>query len=108
MYITQATLTGESLPVEKFDKGEARSGITPLELGNICFLGTSVESGAATAVILVTGAQTYFGSMAGSITSDPEPTSFDKGVQAFTWLMIRFMLVLVRFYHSCQRRPSSC
>ncbi|MBC7365323.1 MAG: magnesium-translocating P-type ATPase, partial [Undibacterium sp.] len=52
-------------------------------------------SGAATAVILATGAQTYFGSMAGSMTGEPEPTSFDKGVQAFTWLMIRFMLVMV-------------
>jgi Mg2+-importing ATPase len=81
--------------VEKFDKRETRAGIAPLELGNICFLGTSVESGAATAVILATGAQTYFGSMAGSMTGDPEPTSFDKGVQAFTWLMIRFMMVMV-------------
>jgi len=95
LFITQATLTGESLPVEKFEKRETRAGITPLELGNICFLGTSVESGAATAVILATGAQTYFGSMAGSMTGDPEPTSFDKGVQAFTWLMIRFMMVMV-------------
>jgi len=95
LFITQATLTGESLPVEKFDKRETRAGIAPLELGNICFLGTSVESGAATAVILATGAQTYFGSMAGSMTGDPESTSFDKGVQAFTWLMIRFMMVMV-------------
>jgi Mg2+-importing ATPase len=54
-----------------------------------------VESGAATAVILVTGPQTYFGSMAGSMTGDPEPTSFDKGVQQFTWLMIRFIVIMV-------------
>ncbi len=54
-----------------------------------------MESGAATAVILVTGGQTYFGSMAGSMTGEPEPTSFDKGVVAFTWLMMRFMLVMV-------------
>ncbi len=95
LFITQATLTGESLPVEKLDTREARAGIAPLELANICFLGTSVESGAATAVILATGAQTYFGSMAGSMVGAAEPTSFDKGMQQFTWLMIRFMMVMV-------------
>ena len=95
LFITQATLTGESLPVEKLDASETRAGISPLEFANICFLGTSVESGAATAVILATGAQTYFGSMAGSMTGDAVPTSFDKGMQQFTWLMIRFMMVMV-------------
>ncbi len=95
LFITQATLTGESLPVEKVDAPELQPDVAPLELANICFLGTSVESGAATAVILATGAQTYFGSMAGSMTGEPEPTSFDKGMQDFTWLMIRFMIVMV-------------
>lgn len=95
LFISQGTLTGESLPVEKLAARETRTGIAPLEFTNICFLGTSVESGAATAVVLATGAQTYFGSMAGSMAEDPEPTSFDKGVQQFTWLMLRFMLVMV-------------
>ena len=54
-----------------------------------------MESGAATAVILATGPQTYFGGMAGSMPGAPVETSFDKGVQDFTWLMIRFMLVMV-------------
>lgn len=95
LFISQGTLTGESLPVEKLDTPEKRTGVAPLEFANICYLGTSVESGAATAVILATGAQTYFGSMAGSMTGEPEPTSFDKGMQQFTWLMIRFMMVMV-------------
>ena len=95
LFITQATLTGESLPVEKLDARETRAGISPLEFANICFLGTSVESGAATAVILATGAQTYFGSMAGSMVGEPEQTSFDQGVKQFTWLMIRFIMVMV-------------
>lgn len=95
LFITQATLTGESLPVEKKHLAETRAGLLPLEIANLCFLGTSVESGAATGVILATGAQTYFGSMAGSVTTEPPPTSFDKGVQEFTWLMIRFMVVMV-------------
>jgi len=95
LFITQGTLTGESLPVEKVGAPDTRTGISPLDLANICFLGTSVESGAATGVILATGPQTYFGSMAGSMAGDPEPTSFDKGMQQFTWLMIRFMIVMV-------------
>lgn len=95
LFIAQGTLTGESLPVEKHAAADNREGIEPLELSNLCFLGTSVESGAATAVVLATGGQTYFGSMAGSLTGEPEPTSFDKGMEQFTWLMIRFMLVMV-------------
>ncbi len=95
LFITQATLTGESLPVEKFDTQEKRSDISPLEFANICFLGTSVESGAATAIIVATGAQTYFGSMASSIVGEPVETSFDKGMTRFTWLMIKFMIVMV-------------
>jgi Mg2+-importing ATPase len=95
LFIAQGTLTGESLPVEKHAAADNRERIEPLELSNLCFLGTSVESGAATAVVLATGGQTYFGSMAGSLTGEPEPTSFDKGMEQFTWLMIRFMLVMV-------------
>jgi Mg2+-importing ATPase len=95
LFITQASLTGESLPVEKFDVKEMRENISPLEILNICFLGTSVESGTASAIVITTGNQTYFGSMAGSITGEQIETSFDKGIKHFTWLMIRFMIVMV-------------
>ena len=95
LFVSQATLTGESLPVEKFESRETREDVSPLDFANICFLGTSVESGAATAVVAATGAQTYFGSMAGSIVGERVKTSFDKGMQQFTWLMIRFMMVMV-------------
>jgi Mg2+-importing ATPase len=95
LFISQATLTGESLPVEKFDTQEIRTGISTLEFANLCFLGTSVESGTATAIVLATGAQTYFGSMACSIVGKPIETSFDKGLTRFTWLMIQFMMVMV-------------
>jgi Mg2+-importing ATPase len=95
LFISQGTLTGESLPVEKLDGPEIRLGISPLEFANSCYLGTSVESGAATAVILTTGRQTYFGSMAGTMAGEPEQTSFDQGVQQFTWLMIRFIIIMV-------------
>ena len=68
---------------------------SPLELSNICFLGTSVESGSATAIVIETGLKTYLGTMASAITQRQPPTSFDRGVASFTWLMIRFMAVMV-------------
>ena len=91
LFIIQATLTGESLPVEKGDLPDARPNISPIEHTNLCFLGTSVESGSATAVIAATGTQTYFGKMASSITGQHVDTAFDKGVRRFVWLMITFM-----------------
>jgi len=95
LFIIQATLTGESMPVEKTDARDARTNVSSIEHTNICFLGTSVESGAATAVIVATGAHTYFGKLAGSLADQQVETAFEKGVKKFTWLMLRFMAVLV-------------
>ncbi len=95
LFLTQGSLTGESLPVEKFHDPETGAAASPIELKNICFMGTSVESGSATAVVVVTGPKTYFGSMASSIVEEPPPTSFDLGLSRFTWLMIHLMSVMV-------------
>jgi len=95
LFIIQASLTGESLPVEKMEAPDATAGRAPFELQSICFLGTTVESGTASAVVVATGNQTYFGSMASTLTQQQVETSFDRGVHRFTWLMIRFMLVMV-------------
>ncbi|GAP22092.1 magnesium-translocating P-type ATPase [Leptolinea tardivitalis] len=95
LFVNQSSLTGESVPVEKFSvKSEAGAG-NPLELSNIGFLGSDVESGSGTAIVLFTGRNTYFGSLASSITGEREITSFDKGINQFTWLMIQFMIVMV-------------
>ena len=94
LFVIQATLTGESLPVEKSDACDLRSNLSVIEHSNLCFLGTSVESGAATGVIVATGAQTYFGKMASSLAGQQVETAFDKGVKKFTWLMICFMAVM--------------
>ncbi|HEV7926225.1 MAG TPA: magnesium-translocating P-type ATPase [Verrucomicrobiae bacterium] len=94
LFVIQATLTGESLPVEKTDLRDARTNVSIIEHTNLCFLGTSVESGSATAVIVGTGAQTYFGKMASSLTGQQVETAFDRGVKKFTWLMICFMTVM--------------
>jgi P-type Mg2+ transporter len=95
LFLNQAALTGESMPVEKKPAPASEEIRNPFDLPNICFLGSDVESGTATAVVIHTGNQTYFGSLAASIIGKRELTSFDKGINKFTWLMIRFMAVMV-------------
>jgi Mg2+-importing ATPase len=100
LYVTQASLTGESFPVEKSDTpnggpGPAPARQSPLEMKNLCFLGTSVETGSAHGVIVATGSSTYLGAMAGTIMQAPPETSFDRGIRRFTWLMIQFIIVMV-------------
>ncbi|HEV3443917.1 MAG TPA: HAD-IC family P-type ATPase, partial [Gemmataceae bacterium] len=95
LFVIQASITGESFPVEKFEPKETTSGKSPLELTSVCFLGTSVESGSAEGVIVATGLRTFLGSMSTAIVGQTTQTSFDRGIKQFTWLMIRFILVMV-------------
>jgi Mg2+-importing ATPase len=95
LFLNQSALTGESLPVEKKAASLSSDIQNPLELVNICFMGSNVESGSATAVVVHTGDKTYFGSLAASIVGQRVLTSFDKGINQFTWLMIRFIAVMV-------------
>ena len=95
LFLNQAALTGEALPVEKKAAQTSADVQNPLDLPNICFLGSNVESGSATAVVIHTGDRTYFGSLAASIVGQRQLTSFDKGVNKFTWLMIYFIAVMV-------------
>ena len=94
MFVNQSSLTGEALPVEKFSNPEIHGQKDPLQLGNVCFMGTNVVSGTATAMVALTGSQTYFGTLAQMVSGERMPTSFDRGIQQFTWLMIRFILVM--------------
>ncbi|MBI5591310.1 MAG: magnesium-translocating P-type ATPase [Deltaproteobacteria bacterium] len=95
LFLNQAALTGEALPVEKKAVPASADIQNPLDLPNLCFLGSNVESGSATAVVIHTGDRTFFGSLAASIVGQRQLTSFDKGVNKFTWLMIRFIAVMV-------------
>ena len=95
LFVSQGSLTGESMPVEKFHEALNQLSESPTELTNICFMGTSVQSGTATALVIATGVKTYLGGMADSLTEEQAPTSFDQGLTRFTWLMIRFMAVMV-------------
>jgi len=96
LFVGQAALTGEALPVEKSDRVE-RPATTPAltELATICFMGTSVVSGTATAVVVATGARTSFGRMAKGLVGRRADTAFDVGVRNVSWLFIRFIAVMV-------------
>jgi Mg2+-importing ATPase len=95
LFVNQAALTGESLPVEKFATATTKRALSALELDNVAFMGTNVVSGTAMAAVAMTGPRTYFGAIASDVTAMRQLTSFDKGVERFIWLIIRFMLVMV-------------
>ena len=94
LYVSQAALTGEALPVEKIPDPLAVAAADASLLGNICFMGTSVVSGSAQAVVVLTGPRAYFGGLADLISGERALTDFDRGVSRFAWLMIRFILVM--------------
>ncbi len=94
-FVSQSALTGESMPVEKNSEASANGGRPLLEMGNACFQGSSVSSGSARGLVVNTGNRTFFGAIAERLAGTGIQTSFDKGVRSFTWLMIRFMVVMV-------------
>ena len=93
LHVDQHILTGESLPVEKSATGLGAS--EPLDDQRFCFQGSTIQTGYATAVVLSTGGDTYFGSIASRVRAKRPPTAFDLGIRSFTWLMLRIILVLV-------------
>ena len=105
LFVSQSVLTGESMPVEKHDVlglGDKDSSNTsfsmrasPLEMNDLSFMGTNVVSGAATAVVVATGSRTFFGSLAGRVIGRRATTSFDQGVNKVTFVLIKFMLIMV-------------
>jgi len=99
LFVSQAMLTGESIPVEKYPlplaKPDKSSGSrNPLEQETACFMGTNVVSGTAIVVVGATGNSTYFGAVAKDIAGARPLTSFDKGISRVSWMLIRFLLVM--------------
>nr|WP_208642686.1 magnesium-translocating P-type ATPase [Buttiauxella izardii] len=95
LFVGQASLTGESLPVEKVAVSRDMSHNNPLECDTLCFMGTNVVSGTALAMIISTGGNTWFGQLAGRVTQqESEPNAFQKGISRVSWVLIRFMLVM--------------
>jgi Mg2+-importing ATPase len=108
LFISQSALTGEALPVEKYDtlagvvekcvdqtSQTSTTSANALDQRNLCFMGTTVISGTGSAVVVSTGGHTVFGSLAKSVIGHRVLTSFDRGVNAVTWVLIRFILVMV-------------
>lgn len=97
LFVGQSAMTGESLPVEKFPVSGSESG-SALEMPNLLFMGTTIISGAASAVVLATGNDTYFGTLATRVTradDKADANAFQTGVNKVSWLLIRFALVMV-------------
>jgi len=95
LFLNQSALTGESMPVEKNAAPSASSIENPFEANNVGFLGSNVESGTATTMVIYTGEKTNFGSLASHVVGQQQSSSFDKGINKFTWLMIRFIMIMV-------------
>lgn len=99
LFISQSSMTGESEPVEKHSElhqyTKDKNVLSHLELENLAYMGTNVISGTATAIVISTGNETCLGTMADSITEKREVTSFDKGVNSVSWVLIRFMACMV-------------
>ncbi len=94
-FVSQSALTGESMAVEKAAEAGPAIAQAAGDLANACFFGSNVTSGTARGLVVNTGTRTLFGAIAERLTVRREETSFDRGVRSFTWLMIRFMLVMV-------------
>lgn len=95
LFISQASLTGESEPIEKTADTIKQEIATITDYNNIAFMGSNVISGSAMAVVVRTGDRTLFGTMASAVAKEPIETSFIKGVNAVSWVLIRFMLIMV-------------
>src|SRR5450631_249137 len=100
LFVSQAMLTGESIPLEKYPVAPAKrinSATAPgtlLERETACFMGTNVVSGTATAVVAATGDATFFGAVAKDIVGARPLTSFDKGISKVSWMLVRFLMVM--------------
>ncbi len=99
LFVSQSSMTGESEPVEKhaeiLQTTLEKSTLSHLDLENLAYMGTNVVSGTATTIVISTGNDTCLGTMADSITEKRESTSFDKGVNSVSWVLIRFMVCMV-------------
>lgn len=94
LFVSQSALTGESEPVEKQSTDSSDSGSLS-DISNLAFMGSNVISGSARAVVIAVGDDTMLGAMAKGLNGKAPKTSFEKGVNSVSWVLIRFMLVMV-------------
>ncbi len=96
LHVRQAALTGESVPAEKSVSAGSSSAVTP-DSPDLVFLGTSVVSGTATAVVFATGRGTAFGDIIERLAARPDETEFERGTRRFGMLILQTVLFLVLF-----------
>ncbi len=94
--VSEATLTGESYPVEK-SPGPSPAGAPLAARHNAVFLGTSVRSGTATVLVVRIGRDTEYGAVASRLAAAAPETEFARGVRHFGYLLLRVMVVMVVF-----------
>lgn len=99
LFVSQSSLTGESDPIEKSPESKEKKYCkgSVVELDNICYMGSNVVSGSATGIVFATGNNTYLGTIAKNISGHRAATAFDKGISKVSFLLIRFMLVMIPF-----------
>ena len=95
LFIMQSSLTGESDSVHKHVENREKDSNEITEYDNICFVGTNVVSGVAKGVVIYTGDDTYFGSISDELIKGKPKTSFEKGTENISKLLIRFMLIMI-------------
>ena len=94
LFVSQSALTGESEPVEKTGLPDSRE-VPALQKRCLAFTGSSVVSGSARGVVAVVGDGTVLGGMAGRLAEKKTETSFEKGMNSVSWLLVRLMLFMV-------------
>lgn len=98
LFISESALTGESEAIEKVVEAEKNIIYkSPMECPNLAFMGSNVISGSAVCIVIATGDNTIFGSMAKTIVDTEAVSSFEKGVNSVSWLLIRFMMIMAPF-----------
>ena len=97
LYIKQSSLTGESDAIKKFDNSNYKFDDinSILDLDTICFMGSSVVSGTAKCAVIKIADNTYLGKVADNLTLGKPPTSFQKGINNISKLLIKFMLIMI-------------
>ena len=95
LFVSQSSLTGESEPMEKWTAAQPQTGGNPLECNNLAFMGSTVVSGSALALVIAVGKDTLFGALARRVAETRVRTNFEKGVNAVSWVLIRFMVGMV-------------
>lgn len=94
-FVAQAALTGESHPVEKYPISEFKQNYSLTDMENLGFMGSNIISGSATAIVLATGNDTFFGSMADSLSGDRAIKSFERGIGSVSKLLIQLTLLMI-------------